>query len=253
MLEERGPFHDRLHLFVRHDRNGSGAVSPDLSEPAMHEDSDEEEFVYPGVVDPAEEAEEESPKPDLKPEPLPVAAAPVPAKSPPSPAQLEALHAAATSGELSRVQTVFRSALKSGDVESFALANDAPSRIGQTALHAASSRGYLDIVKWRTSLNCLFSECDPDSGHSCGGLWRHAGYRRQGGRGARVCSGSSDVYSHIFQTALHKASLHGHLHIVKYLLPDKADVHAQDADGWTALHNACSKVGMQPSDALFTR
>lgn len=27
-----------------------------------------------------------------------------------------------------------------------------------------------------------------------------------------------------------------------YLLPDKADVHARDADGWTALHNACSKV-----------
>ena len=99
-----------------------------------------------------EQVEEEPPKPDLKPEPLPVAAAPVPTKSPPSPAQLEALHAAATSGELSRVQTVFRSALKSGDVESFALANDAPSRIGQTALHAASSRGYLDIVKWRTFL-----------------------------------------------------------------------------------------------------
>jgi ankyrin repeat protein len=27
-----------------------------------------------------------------------------------------------------------------------------------------------------------------------------------------------------------------------YLLPDRADVHVQDADGWTALHNACSKV-----------
>ena len=44
------------------------------------------------------------------------------------------------------------------------------------------------------------------------------------------------------QTALHKAALHGHLAIVTYLLPDRADVHAQDADGWTALHNACSKV-----------
>lgn len=44
------------------------------------------------------------------------------------------------------------------------------------------------------------------------------------------------------ETALHKAALHGHLPIITYLLPDKADVHARDADGWTALHNACSKV-----------
>jgi len=31
--------------------------------------------------------------------------------------------------------------------------------------------------------------------------------------------------------------------IVSYLVPGKADVHARDADGWTALHNASSKVG----------
>ncbi|KZS97901.1 hypothetical protein SISNIDRAFT_523239 [Sistotremastrum niveocremeum HHB9708] len=46
------------------------------------------------------------------------------------------------------------------------------------------------------------------------------------------------------ETALHKASLNGHLPVVKFLLtiPERAaDVHAQDADGWTALHNACSK------------
>jgi ankyrin repeat protein len=43
---------------------------------------------------------------------------------------------------------------------------------------------------------------------------------------------------------LHKAALHGHLSVVTYLLSPagKADVHAQDGDGWTALHNACSKV-----------
>ena len=44
------------------------------------------------------------------------------------------------------------------------------------------------------------------------------------------------------QTALHKAALNGHISIVQYLLPELADVQAQDADGWTALHNACSKV-----------
>lgn len=41
---------------------------------------------------------------------------------------------------------------------------------------------------------------------------------------------------------MHKAALNGHLQVVTYLLPHKADVHARDADGWTALHNACSKV-----------
>lgn len=44
------------------------------------------------------------------------------------------------------------------------------------------------------------------------------------------------------QTALHKAALNGHMSIIQYLLANKADVHARDADGWTALHNACSKV-----------
>ena len=50
------------------------------------------------------------------------------------------------------------------------------------------------------------------------------------------------------QTALHKAALNGHLPIIKYLLPGKADVQARDADGWTALHNACSKVLVKLSD-----
>lgn len=44
------------------------------------------------------------------------------------------------------------------------------------------------------------------------------------------------------QTAIHKAALHGHLEVVKYLVSLDTDVQAQDADGWTALHNACSKV-----------
>lgn len=49
----------------------------------------------------------------------------------------------------------------------------------------------------------------------------------------------------MIQTALHKAALHGHLAIIVYLLSlpiGSVDVHARDADGWTPLHNACSKV-----------
>ena len=36
--------------------------------------------------------------------------------------------------------------------------------------------------------------------------------------------------------------MNGHLPIVRYLVPGKVDVYASDADGWTALHNASSKV-----------
>ncbi len=77
------------------------------------------------------------------------APSPVPPRHHPSPAQLEALHSAAASGDLRRVQTEFRSAVRADDVEPFELANDASPRTGLTALHAAASRGWLDIVKWR--------------------------------------------------------------------------------------------------------
>ena len=56
------------------------------------------------------------------------------------------------------------------------------------------------------------------------------------------CGAMPDLEDKEGETALHKAALHGHLSIITYLLLNKADVHARDADGWTALHNACSKV-----------
>jgi hypothetical protein len=75
---------------------------------------------------------------------------------PPSPAQLESLCAAASSGDLPHLKTIFRNALESGDVEPFGLANDASSRTGFTALHVAASRGYMDIVKWcKPRVGCL--------------------------------------------------------------------------------------------------
>lgn len=66
----------------------------------------------------------------------------------PSPAQLESLYAAASSGDLPHLKRLFRNAVESGEVEPFNLANDALSRTGFTALHAAASRGYYDIVVW---------------------------------------------------------------------------------------------------------
>ena len=99
-------------------------------------DESEEEFLYPGA--------NESLSHEVD---VPATIATV-SQSGPSPAQLEALYAAASSGDLSLLKRLFRSALESGDVEEFALANDASSRTGLTALHASASRGYLDIVQW---------------------------------------------------------------------------------------------------------
>jgi hypothetical protein len=72
----------------------------------------------------------------------------LPAQRHASPAQLEALYAAAASGDLSLSQRIINNALQTGNVESFSLVNGASSRTGLTALHAAASRGYIDIVKW---------------------------------------------------------------------------------------------------------
>ncbi|KAF8915883.1 ankyrin repeat-containing domain protein [Mucidula mucida] len=157
------------------------------------EESDEEEFVYPGGSTTGEPGSHTS----------------TPAVPRPTPAQLESLYAAASSGDLRLLKKLFKTALESASVEPFSLANAASTRTGLTALHAAASRGFLDIVTWLV----------------------------------QDCGAMADLEDKEGETALHKAALNGHLPIILYLLPDKADVHTKDGDGWTALHNACSKVG----------
>lgn len=106
----------------------------------VSDDDSDEEFVYPGI-----DTQAQVPAPEAH-DTVPPPVAPV--QHHPSPAQLESLYAAASSGDLSLLQQLFRNALQTGEVEDFALANDASSRTGQTALHAAARKGYLDIVKW---------------------------------------------------------------------------------------------------------
>jgi len=76
---------------------------------------------------------------------------PSPSPSFPSPAQLESLYAAASSGDLPLLKRLFMHAVESNAAHQFSLANDASMRTGFTMLHVASSRGHLKIVQWRES------------------------------------------------------------------------------------------------------
>lgn len=76
---------------------------------------------------------------------------PIEQKTPPpqpSLAQLEAIFTAASTGDLPTLQKLFETALSQGDTQAFSLANDATSRTGLTALHAAASRGHAATVQW---------------------------------------------------------------------------------------------------------
>lgn len=113
-------------------------MSP-LNEETSDAESDEEVFVYPAETATLDRA-------DNHVKPPAVAATRV---QRPSPAQLESLYAAASSGDLPLMKNIFGTALQNGQVQSFALANEASTRTGLTAFHVASSRGYLEVVKWR--------------------------------------------------------------------------------------------------------
>ena len=126
----------------------------DLAGPESGHDEDEEEFVYPdaplsdGIQDETRQIMQEDVQQGVQENGQGVVPRP---SQPPSPAQLESLYAAATSGDLPLLKQIFQNALRNGEVEPFSLANNASSRTGFTALHAAASRGYLDMVTWRKS------------------------------------------------------------------------------------------------------
>ena len=137
------PFHPvTVSLRLCHSRSSQDERDPFPSSdsaslhPQLGQDSDEEdgdEFVYPGAG-----AEE-------------VVRSTANDSSSPSPAQLESLYAAASSGDLPLLQRLFKNATETSNTQPFSLANDATSRTGFTVLHAAASRGYLNIVTWRAS------------------------------------------------------------------------------------------------------
>ncbi|KAI0306973.1 hypothetical protein B0F90DRAFT_1813808 [Multifurca ochricompacta] len=246
---------------LSHDENDADGDEEEEEEEEKDEEGEGEEFVYPGTanggstldVPPPQSSEviTSTPSPSESHVAVPLESSnltespssnaalhatspllhlPNSSPSPPSqthasPAQLEALYAAASSGDLSLLQGTIRNASQTSNVEPFPLVNDASSRTGLTALHAAASRGYLDIVKWRKMTHSF--KC-----------FRHLIKCRAV---VESCGAIPDLEDKEGETSLHKAALHGRLDIVQYLVSKGADVHAQDADGWTALHNACSK------------
>lgn len=129
-------------LSKRQEEQSSPATDSDEVE---SEEEDNDEFTYPDASSVVELVLSES-EPDVSsthvnnPKPVPQG---------PSPSQLEALYATATAGDLSMLQQLFQSAQINSHTEAFALANDASSRTGLTALHAAASRGHLETVEWR--------------------------------------------------------------------------------------------------------
>ncbi|KAJ3920784.1 hypothetical protein F5877DRAFT_37357 [Lentinula edodes] len=205
--------------------------------PSHREEEEEEEFVYPGLngedttplspQEPRSDPLSESP-PDLVLQAQPQEQAPQPLRTHPTPAQLESSYAASSSGDLSLLQKIFVTAHETGGISAFSLANDASTRTGLTALHAAASRGYEDVVRWLIE--------------SCGAM--------------------SDLEDKEGETALHKAALNGHLHIgyldiVRYLCEEGGATESVDDDdsdqppangvnirskaGYTPLMNASSK------------
>ena len=128
------------------------------------EEDDEEPFTYPG----SNSSEPPSPKFQYEPSsPIsspviqdlpPVVETSVPPSvsisSHPTPAHLEAIATAASTGDLERLQTLFQSIVAETGAQAFALANDAAQRTGQTALHVAASRGHLQTVQWRMCFYC---------------------------------------------------------------------------------------------------
>ncbi|KAJ7179178.1 hypothetical protein C8R46DRAFT_1345583 [Mycena filopes] len=186
------------------DAHTSLASSPARPSPIQDADDDDDEFVYP-----TSGAQQAPSAPPLQ---------------HPSPAQLESIYAAASSGDLSLLKRLFRNALDTGNVEPFSLSNDASPRTGFTALHAAASRGYLDIVIWCIESGYAMPDLEDKEGETalhkaadistlCGGFAESGGAAEEhhGVRGV-------DSRSKGGWTPLMNASSKGHLPVVLYLL-----------------------------------
>jgi hypothetical protein len=111
----------------------------------VQENDDNEEFIY----EPSSDAINDNNTNESNPDPKPV--------SPPSPkatpalsrVEHEKIYGAATSGDLDVLQRLIQTAVADERATVFSLVNEPSPRGGLTLLHAAASRGHLEVVKWR--------------------------------------------------------------------------------------------------------
>lgn len=136
----------------RYPESENGSPNDEEEGPATESD---EEFKYPAVESEAAAPEiisepGHSTPPPPEPEPQSQLETPLPAAVPVSPAQLEAMYAASLDGNISLLKSLVGEATSSGELEAFALVNDASPRTGLTVVHAAASRGHVKTLKWCT-------------------------------------------------------------------------------------------------------
>lgn len=161
---------------------------PETQEERNIGEEEEEEFVYEEPThDTPHTSEEGEDEEDFRYTVSPIVETALRSDSPPavslshatqvSTDQLASILAAATLGNISSFQRQFETIIGRTNLTPFTLANEASPRTGFTALHVASSKGHLDIVKWRKLLLCFASFCQFVSFFSCRRLWCNGGFR----------------------------------------------------------------------------
>ncbi|EIW82417.1 hypothetical protein CONPUDRAFT_72656 [Coniophora puteana RWD-64-598 SS2] len=214
---------------------------------AQDNDDEDEHFVYPGsahdgsVNAEVSQSDPQAPTEHVQPaQPSPPSPPAVQTQPHPSPAQLEALYAAASSGDLVLLKKLFRNALKNGEIEAFALSNDASSRTGLTALHAAASRGYLQIVQWLVEDCGAIPDLEDREGEGYLDVVRYL-FERGGANTEIDGARGVDVRSKGGWTPLMNAASKGHLPVVRYLLSKQnADPLVRNNWGETAYDAAAA-------------
>lgn len=196
------------------------------------EDDSEEEFVYPGGSESAQTmmADTATEKDASFPARLPVTdgarretghtshytsgsslVEQTASTSPAKPIDYMRLSQLCSQGPLSSLKSFFASttlpAPEGSGVSAFTLANEPNPASGLAPIHYAVRDGKVDVLKWLVKEAGALVEMEDREG----------------------------------ETALHKASLAGKLPALTFLLSCDADANVKDVDGWTPLHNACSR------------